>query len=138
MWDISLVFTIWVFGVSGIAHARELARIVCGVFEKEKCCISEEDLEHCHRLKENNRLIVKFTTRKHCQQVIIVKSNIINFKLNNLKFSKGSKCFINQNYSLHYRIFQSVYKKRTWKIYGWCISNSTIKTKFQKNTRPTI
>ena len=99
-------------GISVIAHARELERIVYGVFEKEKCCISEEDLEHCHRLKANDRLIVKFTTRKHCQQVIIVKSNIINFKLNNLKFSKGSKGFINQNYSLHYWILQSVYKKR--------------------------
>lgn len=51
-----------------------------------KFCISEENLKHCHRLKEIDRLIVKFNARKHCQHVVRVKNNLINYNLIDLKF----------------------------------------------------
>ena len=44
------------------------------VFQKIGCELSPRDLEACHRLRKNShRVIVKFSRRKNCEQIMSVK-----------------------------------------------------------------
>ena len=55
---------------------NELEVKVLIVFQKIGCELSPRDLEACHRLRKNSdRVIVKFSRRKDCEQIISVKKN---------------------------------------------------------------
>ena len=47
------------------------------IFQKVGCTIAPELIDDCHRLgKNNDRVNVKFTRRKDCQQVLQVKKRL--------------------------------------------------------------
>ena len=53
---------------------NELEVKVLIVFQKIGCELSPRDLEACHRLRKNSdRVIVKFSRRKDCEQIMSVK-----------------------------------------------------------------
>ena len=55
---------------------NELEVKVLIVFQKIGCELSPRDLEACHRLRKNSdRVIVKFSRRKDCEQIMSVKKN---------------------------------------------------------------
>ena len=38
--------------------------------------IDERDIQACHRLREKDRLVVKFVNRKDCTNILRVKKNL--------------------------------------------------------------
>ena len=55
---------------------ENLESIVLEVFSKVGCEILSRDSEACHRLTNNDRVIVKFLRRKDCDQVMSVKRDL--------------------------------------------------------------
>ena len=66
--------------VVGIPHQvddKHLEAKVLSIFQKVGCTIAPEFIDDCHCLhKNNNRVIVKFTHRKDCKQVLQVKKDL--------------------------------------------------------------
>ena len=55
-------------------NINELEDKVLIVFQKLGCELSPQDLEACHRLRKNSdRVIVKFSRRKDCEQIMSIK-----------------------------------------------------------------
>ena len=53
-------------------------------FSKVVCEILSRDSEACHRLTNNDRVIVKFLRRKDCDQVLSVKRDLRKIKLEDI------------------------------------------------------
>ena len=63
-----------VVGIPNSVDSNELEDKVLTVFQKIGCELSPRDLEACHRLRKNSdRVIVKFSRRKDCEQIMSVK-----------------------------------------------------------------
>ena len=66
--------------VVGIPHQvddKHLEAKVLSIFQKVGCTIAPEFIDDCHGLgKNNDKVIVKFTRRKDCKQVLQVKKNL--------------------------------------------------------------
>ena len=61
-----------IVGIPSSVHQNQLEDSVCKIFDKLNCNIVKDNLENCQRLK-GDRVIVKFSKRKECKQVLIVK-----------------------------------------------------------------
>ena len=61
-----------IVGIPSSVHRNQLEDSVCKIFDKLNCNIVKDNLENCQRLK-GDRVIVKFSKRKECKQVLIVK-----------------------------------------------------------------
>ena len=58
-------------------------------FQKIGCELSPRDLEACHRLRKNSdRVMVKFSSRKDCEQIMSVKKD--------LKKGKNARHWVNR------------------------------------------
>ena len=78
------------------------------VFEKVVCNIDSSNIEACHRItKRNDRVIVKFSMRKDCQQVLSVKKNLQTLKMEDIGSTGDNKVFINHSSCPYYRVFWS-------------------------------
>ena len=107
-------------------------------FLKFGCNVDKEDLDACHWLKDKERVIVKFYRRKDCEKVLKAKNDLQNLNSTNLDLPEGSKIFINQSLCSYYRLLWSTSKKSNGKgkIFGWYLSNESMKIKLQENSRP--
>ena len=47
----------------------------CKIFDKLNCNVAKDCLENCHRLN-GDRVIVKFSKRKDCTQVLSIKNDL--------------------------------------------------------------
>ena len=66
-----------VVGIPCQVDDKHLEGKVLSIFQKVGCTIAPEFLGDCHRLcKNNDRVIVKFTRRKDCKQVLQVKKDL--------------------------------------------------------------
>ena len=55
---------------------KNLETKVLSIFQKIDCKINPTFIDDCHRLgKNNDRVIVKFTRRKDCKQILRVKKS---------------------------------------------------------------
>ena len=63
------------------------------VFSKVSCEILSHDVEACHCLTNNDRVIVKFLRRKNCDQVLSVKRDLRKIKLEDIGL-RGSNSFL--------------------------------------------
>ena len=60
------------------------------VFGKVGCEIASRDIETCDRFANNNdRIIVTFSKRKNCNQVMSAKSDLRKVKLEDVKVNRG-------------------------------------------------
>ena len=53
-----------------------LEQKVCNVIQEIGVDICDRDIQACHRLKDKDRTIVKFTNRKDCLQILRVKRQL--------------------------------------------------------------
>ena len=57
----------------------------------------EDDIEAFHRLKSNNRVIIKFLNRKTCLKVLKNKKSLKDIDPDDLGFGKDAKLFTNES-----------------------------------------
>ena len=73
-----------VAGIPCDVSNENLESKVLEVFSKVGCEILSRDIEACHRLTNNDRVIVKFLRRKDCDQVLSVKRDLRKIKLEDI------------------------------------------------------
>ena len=91
---------------------KDLEAKVLSIFQKVGCTFAPEYTDDCHRLgKNNDRVIVKFTRRKDCKQVLQVKKDLKDLIADDLDLPRGTKIFVNQSLCPYYRILWSKTKR---------------------------
>ena len=105
----------------GVCLCTFLKLLKCGKCVREKmswfclkhttkvgCNIDSSNIEACHCItKRNDRVNVKSSKRKDCQQVLSVKKNLKNLKMEDNDFTGDNKVFINHNLCPYYRVLWS-------------------------------
>ena len=88
--------------------------------------------------KNNDRVIIKFSRRKDCKQVLQAKKDLKDLNTDDLDLSKGTKIFVNQSPCTYYRMLWSKSKRlRSMGIINsFFISAGTVKVKITETSRP--
>ena len=94
-----------VAGIPRQVDDKNLETKVLSIFQKIGCTIDPTFIDDCHRLgKNNDRVIVKFTRRKDCKQILKVKKDLRNLDMEDLDLPRGTKIYINQSLCPYYQI----------------------------------
>ena len=111
---------------------------VLEVFSKVGCEILSRDIEACHRLTNNDRVIVKVLQRKDCDQVLSVKRDLRKLKLEDIGLRGSNSIFINPSLCPYYRMLWSKSKRLLdlGKINNFYVSSGKIKIRIQENSKP--
>ena len=119
-----------VVGIPSSVHQNQLEDSVCKIFDKLNGNIDKDNLEDCHHLK-GDRVIVEFSKRLDCKQVLSVKNDLKNINVADLGFEGDGWIYINQSLCSYYKILWSWSKKlhNMGRIYSWFASGDTIKIK---------
>ena len=80
-------------------HQTQLEDSVCKILDKINCNIVKDNLEDCHRLK-GDRVITKFSKRKNCMQVLIVKNDLKSINMTDLDFEENGSILSIKAYAL--------------------------------------
>ena len=89
-----------VVGIPRSVDDNALEEKVIQVFEKVGC-----NIEACHGItKKNGRVIVKFSGRKDCQNVLSVKKNLQKLKMEDIGLTRDNKVFINHSLCPYHRL----------------------------------
>ena len=118
---------------------NSLKEKVIQVFEKFGCNIDSSNIEASHRIiKRNDRVIVKFSRRKDCQQVLSVKKNLQKLKMEDIGLTGDNKVFINHSLCPYYRVLWSKSKVllNMGKINRLMVLSGTVKVKISKISAP--
>ena len=121
------------------ADDNQLETKVLSVFEKVACTIDPSFIDDCHRVGKNNyRVIIKFSRRKDCKQVLQVKKDLKDLNTDDLDLSRGTKNFVNQSLCPYYRILWSKSKRlhNMGIINSFYISGGTVKVKLLRIVDP--
>ena len=65
-----------VVGIANSVNNNELEDKLLSAFQKIGCKISPRELEACHRLRKNNDRVMKFSRRKHCEQIMSINKDL--------------------------------------------------------------
>ena len=91
---------------------NELEDKVLTIFKKISSEVSPRDIEACHRLKkDNDRVIVKFSRRKDCEQIMSVKKDLKHLKMQEFELPGNRSIFTNISLCPYYRMFWSKCKR---------------------------
>ena len=86
-----------------------LEQKVCDVFQEIGVDICDRDIQACHRLKDKDRTIVKFTNRKDCLRILTVKRQLKGLDPAAVDLPDGTKIFVNEILCPYY-----------WKMWNKC------------------
>ena len=87
-----------VVGIPRQVDHNQLETKVISIFEKVGCRIDPGFIDACHQLgKNNDRVIIKFSRRKYCKQVLQVKKDLMDLNTDDLDLPKGTRIFVNQS-----------------------------------------
>ena len=128
-----------VVGIPDSVQNNELEDKVLTIFKKIGSEVSPRDIEACHRLKkDNDRVIVKFSRRKDCEQIMSVKKDLKHLKMQEVGLPGNRSIFINTSLCPYYRMLWSKCKRLhdLGKISNFYISSGTIKVKISENRNP--
>ena len=128
-----------VVGIPRQVDDKHLEAKVLSIFQKVGCTIAPEFIDDCHRLgKNNDRVIVKFTRRNDCKQVLQVKNDLKDLTADDLNLPRGTKIIVNQSLCPYCRILWSKTKhlQKMGKINSFFISGGTVKIKIDENSKP--
>ena len=108
------------------------------IFRSLDCNVNKEDLDACHWLKHKERVFVNFCRRKDSEKVLKAKNDLRKLDTTKLDLPEGSKIFVNQSWCSYYRLLWSSSKKLHGRgiIFGWYVSNGSVKIKLHANSRP--
>ena len=126
-------------GIPQNIEHNQLESKVIQVLNKVGCNIISDNVEACHRISsKNDRVIIKFSRRKDCQQVLSVKKGLKNLNMIDVGLPENTRLFVNQSLCSYYRVLWSKSKKllSMGKINDFHISNGTIKIKIQEGSTP--
>ena len=114
---------------------NSLEEKVIQVFEKVGCNIDSSNIEAFHCL---TKIIVKFSRRKDCQQVLSIKKNLQKLKMEDIGLAGDNKVFINHSLCPYYRVLWSKSKVLLdmGKINRLMVSNGTVKVKTSEISVP--
>ena len=121
---------------SSIEHDQLKDKVV-EIFNKVGCNIMKVNVEACHRIgKNNDRVIIKFSKRKECLQVLSVKKDLKNLDMVVIGLPENCKVFVNQCLCPYYKLLWSKSKKRhsMGKIHNFFISNGTLKIEISEGS----
>ena len=105
---------------------------VIQVLNKVGSSITSENVEACHRISsKNDRVIIKFSRRKDCQEVLSVKKDLKNLNMAEVGLPENTRLFVNPSLCSYYRVLWSKSKKllSMGKINNFYVSNGMIKIK---------
>ena len=96
-----------------------------------------KDIHACHGLKDNDKVIIKFSNKKDSLQVLLVKKDLKSLDPTELDFAEGTRIFINESLCAYYRGLWNKCKRLNdmGKLNVSFVSNGTIKVKILKNDR---
>ena len=109
------------------------------IFKKIGSEVAPRDIEACHRLKkDNDRVLVKFSRRKYCEQIMSVKEDLKNLKMQEVELPGNRSIFINTSLCNYYRMLWSKCKRLhdLGKISNFYISSGTVKVKIPEIRNP--
>ena len=116
---------------------------VLNIFEKVGCPIEGNNIEACHRIskkkkKKNERIIVKFSRRKDCQNVLNAKKDLRKLDMKEIGFPEDNPIFVNQSLCTYYRVLWSKAKRlhSLKRISSFYVSGGTVKIKISENSLP--
>ena len=128
-----------VAGIPRDVSNENLESKVLEVFSKVGCEILSRDTEACHRLTNNDRVIVKFLQRKDCDQFLSVKrGDLRKTKLEDVRSRESNSIFINTSLCPYYRMLWSKRKRLLdlGKTHNSYVSSGNIKIRIQENSKP--
>ena len=100
-----------VAGIPRDVSNENLESKVLEAFSKVGCEILSRNIEACHRLTNNVRVIVKFLRRKDCNQVLSVKRDIRKIKLKDIGLRGSNSIFINPSLCPYFKMLWSKSKR---------------------------
>ena len=102
---------------------------VCGVIQEIGVDICDRDIQACHRLKDIDQTIVKFTNRKDCLRILRVKRQLKGLDPSAMDLPEGTKVFINESLCPYYRVIWNKCKKLRdkQKVYQYYTINGLIR-----------
>ena len=106
------------------------------IFEKVGCPIEGNIIEACHRIsKRNEKVIVKFSRRKDCQNVLNAKKELRKLDMKEIGFPEDNPIFVNQSLCTYYRVLWSKAKRlhSLKRISSFYVSGGTVKIKISEN-----
>ena len=120
-----------IVGIPNEVEADALDEKVVNIFEKLECNISTEHIEACHRTsKKNTTVVVKFSQRKDCQQVLDVKKDLLKIEVEGTDLPGQNKLLINKSLCPYCKVIWAKCKK--FPSLG-NILGDTIKTRASEN-----
>ena len=98
------------------------------IFNKLGVHVEGKDIQVCHRLKDNDRAIIKLSNRKDSQQILRVKKDLKSLDPTDLDFPDGTRIFINESICAYYCGLLNKCKKlkSMGKLHVFFVSNDTI------------
>ena len=126
-------------GIPDSVQNNELEDKVLTIFKKTGSEVSPRDIEACYRLrKDNDRVIVKFSQGKDCKQIMSVKKDLRQLKMQEVGLPSNRSIFINTSLCPYYRMLWLKCKRLhdLGKISKFYISSSTVKVKISENKNP--
>ena len=109
------------------------------VFKKLGCSIPPNRTEACHRVSKNSAtVIIRFSRRKDCQQVLPGKKDLRKTKMEDADQPGQNKLFINKNLRQYYKVLWSKTKMihSLVKINSFFTLADTIKINVSENSLP--
>ena len=128
-----------VAGIPWQVDDKNLETKVLSIFQKIGCTIDPSFIDDCHRIgKNNDRVIVKFTCRKDCKQILKVKKDLRNLDMEDLDLPRGTKIYINQSLCPYYWVLLSKPKRlqNIGSIDNFYISSGSSNIKVTENSSP--
>ena len=123
-------------GVPPSVSDSDLEEKALKIFEKVGCPIEGNIIEACHRIsKRNEKVIVKFSRRKDCQNVLDAKKELKKLDMKETGFPEDNPIFVNQSLCTYYRVLWSKAKRlhSLKRISSFYVSGGTVKIKISEN-----
>ena len=124
-----------VAGIPQSVPASDLEKTFSNILEKVRMEVPAKDIDACHRVGKQGRVIVKFLRKKDCQQILSVKKDIQKVNATDLDLPNTTiKFYLNESLCPSYGMLWS--KSKTFftlgKIHSYFISNGSVKIRLQE------
>ena len=117
-----------IVGIPTSAPDNKLEEIPCKFVDNVGVKIIDRDIESCYCVGSHGRMIVKFSLRKDCRQLLKVKKDLSKLNLTNIDLG-NKKIFITQSLCPYCKFLWSKSKRlhAMKQIHSYHISNGTVK-----------
>ena len=122
-------------GIPDSVSNNDLEDKVCEIFQAIDVNVKPRHIHACHRLKNSDRSIIKFISRKNCINVLKNRKKLENINKSSLGFSKHTKLYINESLCPRYKFIlwkcRTLHKEKLLDSY-WTF-NGTVKIRINEN-----